>query len=488
MNCLCCFVPCRTVAHVALACLAAGSSVWAHSASAAGFELPGNSATGLGRGMALTASVDDGTAVAHNPGLLSQQPGTRLTWSHQLVFSHETFTRAPSQVPQKAVVGADNATALKPSANTAPLFPLGAFLAASHQLTPNLTLAFAGYGPSAIGYKEFDVSGGQRYMLTKLEALMAYASFAVAYGKKDVGGVGVTLQWAMMPKTDMSLVIDATFVPTMSPYYASNDVVATLKLSDMTAFSAIVGGWYRVTDHLDIAASGRVMPVNFEATGQLSLSNDTPGVGNNFTPTQLSVTGSTSTLKLKIAPTASVGARWRGLSEGATETYDVEANIVWEGWSVLDDYKVENTGTINLFSDKPPVPKVITIGKRWRDTLSARLGGTYWVTPAVGVSAGGYYEQGATPLNYSHLDFPSFDRVGTGLGVRYRGESVTANLSYAHVFQERRQVSEDYGKVSQQRPLKPCPSNCEGYDNIPANAGLFETSYDMLSLSLAYKF
>ncbi len=474
-NCFACSWP------VALGLLAASG------ASAAGFEIPGNSAQGVGRGMALTASVDDGTAVAHNPGRLSQQKGHRVGWSHQLLWSHEAFTRAPSAHPQDPVPGTNSADALKKSENQTPLFPLGAFASASTDLgMPDLTFAIAGYGPSANGYKQFDTQGGQRYMLTKLDALLAYASLAVAYGKKDQFGIGVTLQWAMMPKTDMTLVVDGATGGANNPYYGANDAVATIRLKDMTAFTAILGGWYRLTQNLEVAASGRILPVSFESEGDILLANDKTGAGANFSPSQLLITNSKSSLKMKLAPTAALGVRYRSPAADGSDDFDVEANVVWEGWSVLNEYNVVNGGQINLF--KASEMPTVNIGKRWQDTLSARLGGTKWLSSDLAVSAGGYYEQGATPLDFSHLDFPSFDRYGVGGGVRYNFGALRLNLSYAHVFQPTRVVDEKWGQVYQQRPLATCPANCDGQGAVAANAGTFETAYDLLSWSVGGQF
>jgi long-subunit fatty acid transport protein len=104
------------------------------------------------------------------------------------------------------------------------------------------------------------------------------------------------------------------------------------------------------------------------------------------------------------------------------------------------------------------------------------------------VSAGGYWEQGAVPDNYSHLDFPSFDRIGVGTGLRYDSGNLQLALSYAHVFQETRTVDERFGKVFQQRPLAECPGGCGGYSGVPVNAGTFETGFDLLSWSVAWRF
>ncbi|MBM4346230.1 MAG: outer membrane protein transport protein [Deltaproteobacteria bacterium] len=472
--------------HVCLWALALGVLA-AATAQAAGFEIPGNSAQGIGRGMALTAAVDDGTAVAHNPGRLSQQKGHRAQWSHQLLWSHEAFTRAASAYPQDPVPGANNADALKKSENQASVFPLGVFLSASTDLgMPDWTFAAAGYGPSANGFKQFDTQGGQRYMLTKLDALLAYASLAAAYGKKDRFGIGATLQWAMMPKTDMTLVVDGATGGVNNPYYSGNDAVATIRLKDMTAFSAIVGGWYRLTENLELALSGRILPVSFESEGDVLLENDKAGTGAHFSDSHLLISNSKSKLKMKMAPTAAVGLRYRSPTADGRDDFDIEANVVWEGWSVLNEYNVINSGQINLF--KASAMPNVHIQKRWQDTWSARLGGTKWLSPDLAVSAGGYYEQGAAPLDFSHLDFPSFDRYGVGGGLRYSVGAFRLNLSYAHVFQPDRTVDERWGQVYQQRPLAPCPANCDGQGSVAANAGTFETAYDMLSWSVQAQF
>ena len=91
------------------------------------------------------------------------------------------------------------------------------------------------------------------------------------------------------------------------------------------------------------------------------------------------------------------------------------------------------------------------------------------------------------PKGYEHLDFLSFDRFGLGFGATGTFGPVKLGVSYSHVFQEDRRVSEDYAKVFQVRPLDPCPGKCDGgkgWSGVPANAGTYESSYDMMSVAL----
>jgi len=161
----------------------------------------------------------------------------------------------------------------------------------------------------------------------------------------------------------------------------------------------------------------------------------------------------------------------------------VEIDVVYEAWSAIDTYDLDLEGEIKLYGGEPV--QDISIPKKWRDTLSVRLGGTYVAVPDVfDVSLGGYYEQGATPLNYTHLDFLSVDRIGLGAGFTYKTGSLELSLAYSHVFQETREVTETFAKVVQQRPVAQCPDGCNGFSGVPANAGKFESSVDIVSVGI----
>ena len=96
------------------------------------------------------------------------------------------------------------------------------------------------------------------------------------------------------------------------------------------------------------------------------------------------------------------------------------------------------------------------------------------------------------PANYEHIDFMSFDRVGLSVGFGGEFGIFRFMAAYMHVFQEPRAVSEALGKVFQQRPLSPCPDEClsgeTGISGVPVNAGVFKSSYDIVSLSLETRF
>lgn len=461
------------------------------SARAGGFEIPDGGTFGLGRGGAFVARADDPTALAWNPGALVKLRGTHLLLDHVLVVEHARFTRAASDLPPGQDYGFDP---LAPVENDDALFALGGTaIVASDLGLSDWTFAAGLYGPSAHGKKSYPIEGGQRYMLTSLEAILVYPSLAVAWGDRDTFGIGVTLQLVMAPSLEMGLVVDGSQAGGLHAYYSGNDVLATISLSDWASFSAIVGAWWRPVPELELGLSGRVVPAALSMDGEFTLAN-VPGQ-TQFTEQQLTVPGSAARLDLTIPPTLKAGARYRHM-DGTREVFDVELDVVYEAWSMLERYDVELDGTIQLFVGAEAPDTVIE--KRWKDTVSVRLGGTWNVlgedhpvygehSPTLQLSAGGYWESAAIPENYEHLDFLAFERVGLSFGVAGRVGPVRMKLSYSHVFQEDREVSERYGKVYQQRPLDPCPERCDGgagWSGVPANAGLFESGYDLLALGL----
>jgi long-subunit fatty acid transport protein len=454
-------------------------------AAAGGFELPDHGARAVGRGAAFTVRADDLTAIAHNPGGLSRLRGAGLLYSHNALYAPLRFTRAPSAVPQPAGTSDGSPDPLATVENETPLFALGGFFVAATDFgLEDWTFAAGVYGPNAVGGQRWPVTGGQRWMLVELDAIIVYYSLAAAYGRRDRWGVGVTLQLAHQPMTRMSLVVDGAIGGAQSPYASGTDVLATISLAAPPAPTALVGAWWRPVPWLELGASGRVVPVWLHASGDIALSN-TPG-GSQFTPQQLEVDGSAARLEMVLPPTARAGARYRHL-DGAREVFDLELNVVYEAWSMVRGFDVELDGTIKLFAahEAPDVK----LDKRWRDTLSLRLGGT-WNPDGLplSLSAGTFVESGAVPNAYSHLDFPSFDRLGLSAGAHGTLGPLTWALSYSFIAQAPRSVSEAYGKVFQQRPIADCPDGCDGYDPVPANAGRFEGHVQLMSASVAYAF
>ena len=150
---------------------------------------------------------------------------------------------------------------------------------------------------------------------------------------------------------------------------------------------------------------------------------------------------------------------------------------------MVEDYDIDLDGEIALFGAAAELNDTV-IDRKWQDSLSARLGGTFNANEWLGISLGAYWERGVMPKNYTHLDLISLDRLGLGGGVEITVGRLELAVGYLHTFQPDVTVSEERGKVFQQRPIAPCPDLCDGLSGVPANAGTFKSSYDMVSVAV----
>lgn len=438
-------------------------------ASAGGFEIPDLGARALGRGGANAVGAVDGTALHYNPGLLAKQRGTRFTYNHSFIWHDTRFARADISF------GDDAGTSFGSVRDGEKVFPLGAFAVVSTDFgLDNWTFAAGAYGPHSVGKHNYPEYGPQSFMLTDMNVLLVYYSLAAAWKYRDVFGVGLTAQYVDMMTLDYSLVADATTLTSLDPIpdAESSQLTTTLQLKDRTSATALLGLWYRPHQRVELGLAGRVVPVFLKPKGTMASDKAT-----------LNTDDITVTMPLTLPAILRGGARYIHEVEGRN-WFDLELNAQWENWSTIDAYDVTVDGQISGQDVAD-----LRLGKNWKDTFSVRLGGDVHVIPNhLTLRAGGYFETGATPNDYSHLDFPSFNRGGIGGGLSAGGRGIYGTIGFLHVFQESRDVTELNGQVFQQRPLRPCPDQCGGASGVPSNAGRFTSRYEILNVGLEIRF
>ncbi len=468
--------------------LAAPNATWAN-----GFEIPEQGARSLARSGAFSARADDPSAAAHNPAGLAKLRGTQLMLTYNALWNHTQFTRGESAL--EPGIGTEEFPAHQSRfdsvENQTPFFPLAAsFFASSDFGLENMAFGLSIYGPNSSGHVTFPDDGGSRYLLTELDVLLVYYGTSVAY-KGDNWGIGGTLQWVQLPLLQFTLAVDGSVLPGgLNPYASSFDVLATIDIKDNFALSGVLGAWYRPIPAFEIAVSGRPLPIELNATGD-SIIETIEGTVPGSLPDGLEVENSGAGMRLELPATARLGMRYIHL-DGEREIFDLELDILYETWSVLDAYDVSLDGTVELLGQTTELEDVL-VAKDWNDTISVRLGGTWNLDERLSISAGGFWESAAAPKANAHLDFPSANRGGGGGGVTYTlgdkdGVQVDLSLVYHYTVQQDIKVSDSEGRVYQQRPLKPCPENCDGSPGVVANAGEFSTSFQQLGIAVNARF
>lgn len=463
-------------------------------ALAGGFEIPDHGARALGRGGAYAVGVKDLTAAHYNPAAMAKFRGTRLMISHNSLRSDMTYTRAP--LGPGWVDGAGNSlegTAFGPVSSSKPWFLLGGFGAVSSDFgLENATFYAAVHGPSANGHHEYPAYGSQSFMLTEMSVVTMFFHLGGAWkyksktSGKDLFGIGGSLAYAILPSMRYGLVTDSSsrtgidvenFNPIPDP--ESTQLETVLSLKDNTGISGNVGMWLRPIDAIEIGLSGRVIPTIFRPTGTLEVDKDTL------------VTDEVKASMKKITMPVMLRGGLRYIHmKGERELFDIELNAVWENWSQIRSYDLDFDGRV---AGQQLLP--ISLDKSWRDAFSVRAGGDYNVIEDhLWVRAGGFWERGAVQDVYAHLDFPSFNRWGLSAGLTAGLPGAEFSIGYQHIFQADVTVTEANSRVYQQRPLRPCPEFCMdeasglATNGVPANAGLFESAFDMIGISVDLNF
>ncbi len=502
--------PRLTVAASALLASAAVCTS-ATTAHAGGFEIPDYGARSVGRGGASVVGGKDLTAIHHNPALLAKLRGTHVYYSQNVVFHDTTFQRNDFAANS---FGNNPELTYGPVSDRSKVFPIaGLFMAASSDFgLKNWTFALSGYGPSSVGRHDYPSYGPQSFMLTQLNVLVLFINASAAWKYKDIFGVGVTAQYAMLPQMLYGLTVDSAVNPAnnFDDYALSPEPPASgqlmvntmLSLRDNTSGTGILGMWVRPIRALEIGAAARIVPVYFNAQSTKGCvknpfrNSDFPSCldGVNLdSAAGLSAESAQASLKFAMPWQLRGGIRYIH-ERKEREVFDVELDYHYEAWQVIKNYDIDFSpdSTINgqLMSD-------LRIPKNWKGTHSIRLGSDVnLLDDHLSIRMGGFFETSTVEQGYAHLDFPGFMRGGPSVGLTgtIRGISLTAG--YMHLFQQRQDITNADARNYQVRPLWPCPDNCTipnngtdvPFNGVPANNGVFKSKYDILSLSLQIDF
>ncbi len=480
---------------------------------AGGFEFPSNGSVALGRGGAFAAKADDLICLEYNPAGLIKLPGNHVYLGNNIVRYNMSYSG----------LRPDGSPVEKVSNEGGPMYA-APFVAASTDFgLRDWRFAISAFGPSANGIFEMmedesstDPRRPHHYLMQDMSVLMAFYTVSAAYGRNEKWGVGLDLHWVDLISAEMSLWVDA-YDPELpkSPFFREDamDVRANTSVSDRFQFAATLGAWFRPIRSLEIGLSVRGPNLDFNADGSTELHFEDPllaqfyggGLDTGGTDGLVSFTNDgkatgarvPTTLKFSYPMKSRLGIRYvheEGSGEEARELFDVEFDVVWEGWSVLKRYDVQLKDYMEIVGDGfTPEPgartkfefQPITIPRHYKDTWSFRLGGEIAAREWLRVRAGTYYETGAVPNAYTNVDFASFDRIGVAGGLSFSWQWLTASLGYSHIFQAVRDVSVAETKVYKSFALRKDAPTDEKYK---VGAGSFETSYDIYSLGISAAF
>ncbi|MCA9544822.1 MAG: outer membrane protein transport protein [Myxococcales bacterium] len=441
----------RKLASVAVA---SGLALGPLGAGANGFEneYPDNGARALGRAGAFAARADDPTAIYYNPAGLGRQKGFSLLLSSNVVSLTHEFEAADDVVSRRSRdLGA---ISQEHPASFGPMF-------AGHfdiEGLDDFDFGFGVYGPSSTMLKQYPdqipVNGvgsattpddnivnwlRPNGMLVEAQMLLAYPTVSVAYQVLDELRLGLSLQAAIMQAT-----LTKSFGPPVP-------ALAELSFTDWFTPTAIIGVHYAPVPWLEIGASVRP-GFQIEAKGKARI--DTyEGTGPNgegpFIPTGEPI----ELLDANGQPDDGLDFTYnhplvaRGAVRFVQPTWDVELDYVFQQNSRHEAFTVDfhaAEALVTAANFQSPVPTVTDV-RKYEDTHEVRLGGDYQVLPGIfAVRAGGAYATGASPTNYTNLDFPALDRwsAHAGFGINAQRIGLEFDIGYAYVGMVEREVTD----------------------------------------------
>jgi long-chain fatty acid transport protein len=357
--------------------LVAGAGATAH---AGGFLLNEFDAKAVGRGNATTATDIDPSSIYYNiGGLAAGGDGTQAMVTGSLVSPQASFT--------------DATTSQKTDANSSTQFVPGVFV--SHRITSMFAAGIGFYTPFGLA-----------------------VSWPSTSAPAEVAQQATLRTYFITPSVGANL---GSFVPGLSVGAGIDIVPATLELKQVIPFGSDPPG----SAHLGATAIGiggrigvmykpnSMRQLSLGAMWRSDVKQDFSGTGNfnvdPSTPQFRSLLPPDGDIKtsLTLPQTVSGGAAYR-----ATDSLEVEADVVWTNWSKFKELNIETPS-----ATVPMGTMTIHQVTAYDNTVSVRVGGEYafpWLGAAV--RAGFIYDP--TPVPSAHLtaQVPDIDRYDVTLG------------------------------------------------------------------------
>ncbi len=407
-------------------------------ASASGFALIEQSASGLGNAYAGgAAGAEDASTVYFNPAGMSRLPGSQFVVALHGIKPSANFNDTAS-------VGAAFQTKGGPGGDAGSLtgVPNGYITA---EINPQTHIGFGVNAP--FGLKtEYDSTWMGRFQAVKSKIETINLNPAISYQANDQVTLGAGLNYQHISGELTSAVNYAAAV-----YSGATGLLgASASAAGTAATAAITGGqgeglstvkgtdssWgYNLGVLLNVSPETRVglayrSAIKYTLTGTVSFSDNRPsaatlaGLGAGGPLLAGGIAASTAdgnvSLDLKLPATFSASVFHK-----VDDRMDVMADATWTQWSTFEQLQVIRSGGAVLS----------TTQENWKDTWRIAAGGSYhyneqW-TSRIGVA----FDQAPVSDTYRTARIPDGNRTWLAVGGQYKPDTASAvDFGYAHLF------------------------------------------------------
>ncbi len=395
----------------------------------AGFLTSEGGVVATGRGNAYVAGADDLSAQSWNPAAL-----TRLDRAVQLQLAG-VHQRVVFDRQDEADLGFDEVR------NLAPPMLIPGLAAATSFGRQDLTLAFGFYSPYAPLWS-YAPQGPQRFTSTRSTVLSGNVGPSLAWRFADRLSVGLGVAWTFLT-VEQSLVAHVSplsFSATDDPAY---DVSTTISARDLFELTWNAGLLYEDPSGRYALGGGYTPAVRFEPRGSMSVdfSNNTYYLGDgNFGKVIASPRAEDPDVGLEVALPHQVRL---GALVRPQERWEIELDLVWQGWSILDGLVVDDLA-LEIDTELPEdvtITGPVGLPLELQDSWSARLGTELDLSGRVQGRAGVFFESSAASRENRSVLMPDGNKLGYGLGASWQARpKLAVDLGWSQSFVPRREI------------------------------------------------
>ncbi len=398
----------RTLIALAVASTLGGASTLA---SAAGFALIEQSASGMGNAFAgAAATAEDASTVFFNPAGMTLLPKREVVVAaHYIVPSFSFSDSGGSSGALLQTAGGNGG-----DAGSGAVVPNAYFTMA---VTPQVWMGLGINVPFGLT-TEYDPTWLGRFQAIKSEIKTVNINPSVAYQVSESFSVGAGLNYQ---KIDGELTSAANYsaaafavggLPALGAIGGPNVEGLTTVKGDDTGWGYNVGALIKLNESSRIGLAYR-SAISYELEGTVTFSNR---------PALLAAAAPDGpvTLKIKMPDSASVGVFTR-----LNDQWDILGDITWTGWSSFQKLEVIRSNGATL----------LAVDEKWRDTYRFGVGANYRLNEQVTLRGGIAYDQ--TPVRDEHRTarIPDNDRKWLTVGAKYLiNSSMWVDAGYAHLF------------------------------------------------------
>jgi long-chain fatty acid transport protein len=397
-----------------------------------GFMIPHQTARALGLSNAMTAGVDDASAVYYNPAALSEVVGNNL-----LVTG--TYINVDNSVENSG----------RDARNEHNDNFLGSFFANYHIPGTDLTIGMGTYSPFGLA-TTYD-RAFTRFAAQSTELRTLYVTPAISWNPSPILSVGAGASYVHASGIFSRQLCFNSLACTFAPGAGE----AHLRLTDTAnAFAYNIGVLVKPTDNWKFGFSYRGRTdIRFDnADAKLSGVLGDQKVSADVRP-------------LPLPPVINAGAHWQ-----ITSNWGAELVYEYTRWSEFKNFKAT--------FQSGPLPG-FNLPENWKSTSTLRFGSHYSLNENIEIRGGFALEETPIPNSTQNPSIPDADKLTLNAGVGYKWDRFGIDAGYMAVIYKTRRINNN--------ELEGTPATGIPFLGAPGK-DKYRTFNNFLSLSASYRF